>query len=282
MQPPKIIIFSDLDGTLLDHDTYSFLAAQDALKYLSSNQIPLILVSSKTRREMLIYQQEFGIDGLPFVVENGAAIYTARDYFNLQPAAVSMDGLACYRFGITYDRIRQILDRISEKYDYIIRGFHNSSRDEIIQKTGLDDTQAAMAMQREFSIPLFYDEKAQKILKAEIDEHQLTILFGGRFMHLLGKSNKGDALRNLMNMYQQKYPGANLLSVAAGDSPNDIDMLQESDYAILVKRHDGTHASVPDIADLIYASGIGPVGWNSEILSVLHRIDQLAHRAGET
>ena len=54
----NFIIFSDLDGTLLDHHTYSFENAQPALDLVKKNNIPLILVSSKTRMEMCLYQKQ--------------------------------------------------------------------------------------------------------------------------------------------------------------------------------------------------------------------------------
>ncbi|MCH6574886.1 MAG: HAD hydrolase family protein, partial [Bacteroidetes bacterium] len=39
---PKVVIFSDLDGTLLDHDTYSFQAASEAIELIKSKNIPLV------------------------------------------------------------------------------------------------------------------------------------------------------------------------------------------------------------------------------------------------
>lgn len=46
---PALILFSDLDGTLLDHDTYDWSPAQPALKQLAALEVPLVLTSSKTR-----------------------------------------------------------------------------------------------------------------------------------------------------------------------------------------------------------------------------------------
>ncbi len=42
------LVFTDLDGTLLNHDDYSWEAARPALEELQRQSIPLILVSSKT------------------------------------------------------------------------------------------------------------------------------------------------------------------------------------------------------------------------------------------
>ena len=43
------VIFSDLDGTLLDSQTYSFQAAEPALLALRKQGTPLVLCTSKTR-----------------------------------------------------------------------------------------------------------------------------------------------------------------------------------------------------------------------------------------
>ena len=53
MARPHLIIFSDLDGTLLDHDDYRWQAADPALARLRAANIPLVLNSSKTVPEIL-------------------------------------------------------------------------------------------------------------------------------------------------------------------------------------------------------------------------------------
>lgn len=47
----KIIIFTDLDGTLLDV-VYSYHAANEALHSIREQDIPLVICSSKTRAEI--------------------------------------------------------------------------------------------------------------------------------------------------------------------------------------------------------------------------------------
>jgi predicted mannosyl-3-phosphoglycerate phosphatase (HAD superfamily) len=46
-----IVIFTDLDGTLLDDSSYSFEPAHEALAEVRIRKIPLILCTSKTRAE---------------------------------------------------------------------------------------------------------------------------------------------------------------------------------------------------------------------------------------
>ena len=49
---PGYIFFSDLDGTLLDHENYDWSAAKPALSELKRQGLPLILASSKTAAEI--------------------------------------------------------------------------------------------------------------------------------------------------------------------------------------------------------------------------------------
>jgi mannosyl-3-phosphoglycerate phosphatase len=76
----KVIIFTDLDGTLLDYDTYSFEKALPALQLLRERDIPLIISSSKTAKEVVFYREQLENDH-PFISENGGGIFIPKDYF---------------------------------------------------------------------------------------------------------------------------------------------------------------------------------------------------------
>jgi mannosyl-3-phosphoglycerate phosphatase len=263
------IIFSDLDGTLLDYHTYSFESALPAVKQIKYNQIPLILVSSKTRRELFLYQDKLGLMELPFVVENGSAIYTPIGYFRgLKDTEISGNNDR-YPLGKTYHEIEVILKNISEKHQYIIRGFHNASREEVQEKTDLSGDELQMALTREFSIPLFFDTVAEQILNLEIVKYDLQILYGDRFMHLLSKVDKGKAMNIIMDAYRERLGRNDLQSVAIGDSLNDFAMLNAADQGILVKKHDGSYEQRQTLENVTYSPGIGPEGWNRALLKIL-------------
>jgi mannosyl-3-phosphoglycerate phosphatase len=162
-----------------------------------------------------------------------------------------------------------ILAEISGKYHYTIKGFHNSEESEIISRTGLDPEQVKLALTRKFSVPVFYDVRSRNILRAELEKYGLHLLFGGRFMHLLGQVDKGSALIKIMHGYRSKYPSRRFRSLALGDSLNDFAMLRSADDAVLVRKHDGTHETREVIPDVIFSPGIGPAGWNDSILNII-------------
>lgn len=75
---PRLLVFSDLDGTLLDANDYDWSPAQPALDRLANAGIPLVLSSSKTAAEMAWLQAAMGLH-LPAIVENGAAVVLPKD-----------------------------------------------------------------------------------------------------------------------------------------------------------------------------------------------------------
>jgi mannosyl-3-phosphoglycerate phosphatase len=77
---PKLVIFSDLDGTLLDRDTYSFEPARPALRLIKERDIPLVLSSSKTRAEIELHRRRLE-NHHPFTSENGGGVRPSRVFF---------------------------------------------------------------------------------------------------------------------------------------------------------------------------------------------------------
>ena len=101
----------------------------------------------------------------PYVVENGTAILAPDGFFESDLSTEKLNGWVLYRLGTLYKELVIILEEISTRHNYRIGGFHNSSAELIQARTGLDNRSVALAMNRQFSIPLFYDQKAQKILE---------------------------------------------------------------------------------------------------------------------
>ena len=110
-----IMVFTDLDGSMLDHETYSFDQALPALKALAKNEIPVSVVSSKTLAEIIPLVSQLKLTG-PIIAENGAVI-AFRDG-TLDKASNIKD-------------IREALDALPEKHRNAIKSFGDMSVAEI-------------------------------------------------------------------------------------------------------------------------------------------------------
>ena len=69
-----LMVFTDLDGTLIDHDTYEFTPATEALNTLKNMSAGIVLASSKTTPEISKLREKIGITQWPAIVENGAGV----------------------------------------------------------------------------------------------------------------------------------------------------------------------------------------------------------------
>ncbi len=262
-----MIVFSDLDGTLLDHDTYSYEAAGPALEALRERGIPLILCSSKTRAEMLNIWSALGLDA-PFIVENGGGIFMREDHF-LAADPVWKPAGAGWRMIALGQPIAQVRTRFNEfKDQFKAKGFGNLSDQEVADLTGLSPAQAALARQRDFNEPVWLpepDAQAEAFSQAA-QSAGLEVTRGGRFFHLLAGGDKGKAVKKVTGLYRTHDP--ELTTMALGDALNDLPMLAQVDRPVLVAQHHGGHADI-ELAGLLREPGIGPHGWNAAMLAAL-------------
>ena len=148
----NIVIFTDLDGTLLDHDTYSCEVVMPLVASLSKAGIAIVFCSSKTLAEQEVYRKKLGIAS-PFIVEDGGAIFISKGYFPFSHKYHRVTGgYQVIELGISYREIRRILREIREKNNLAIYGFGDMDAAQIAELTGLDMAQARLAKKREYEV----------------------------------------------------------------------------------------------------------------------------------
>lgn len=262
----RFVVFTDLDGTLLDHHTYSYKNAAPALRRLKETGTPLVMVSSKTRREMEALRTEMNNHD-PFVTENGGAIFVPLDYDLAVPVGAVTE--ARYRvivLGLRSGEVVSAFDRLAARLP--VRALSRMSSVEVGKLTGLTPEQAEAARSREFGEAFILEDPSvnESQLAEEISALGLRLTRGGRFWHLMGENDKGRAVSGLSDMFRRKYPG--IVTAALGDAPNDEPMLAVVDRAFLVARPDGTHHSL-NLSRLEKVPLPGPKGFNRAVLSLL-------------
>jgi len=266
----QYLVFTDLDGTLLDHETYSFEPALPALKALKERNIPLIICTSKTRAEIEQVRKELH-NAHPFISENGGAIFIPKNYFSSTfPFTKEESNSFIIEFGIPYSKLREVFHQIKNLNPGKIKGFGDFSPQEVAELCGFSLQKAKLAKEREYDEPFILENdvvlnKIQDIA----NEASLQITRGGRFYHLMGNNDKGKAILFLKNIYKNK--SKHLKSVALGDSLNDLPMLEVVDYPILVQKPDGSYDPSVKLNNLILASGRGPSGWCDSLFKLLNK-----------
>jgi mannosyl-3-phosphoglycerate phosphatase len=268
---PFLAIFTDLDGTLLDYDTYEWKAAKPALDRCKILKIPVNLVSSKTRGEILCIRTAMA-NSDPFISENGGGIFFPDGGPDKVPiGTVFASDMWQWSLGKPYTSLVQSLHDIRQELGWNIRAFSDMTVREIAHITGLDLETSRLASKRDFDEPFLLPDDGREYSLESLFESAsrrgLSISVGGRFFHLHGQNDKGDAVRKLISWYKANHPG--LLTAALGDSPNDYPMLEVVDIPILVCSAEPSQERHLSLRNLRTTKAKGPEGWNRAILDLL-------------
>lgn len=264
------LVFTDLDGTLLDHYTYSSNDALDMMVALKFHDIPIIPNSSKTRDEILQIRQQLDLQG-PFIVENGAAIYIPIDYFTEQPANTELDnGFWVKSFTEKKDYWLTLLNQSASQFKDCYKGFSQLDDQQLAEITGLPIEQAKLARERQYGEPIDWlscQQSKEKFI-AHMTSLGANILQGGRFIHVSGNADKGKAQQWLIEQFVYQYPEKNIISIALGDSQNDNAMLENADIAVQIRSPVHAYPSLQKTQNIYQSKQYGPAGW----AECLHKI----------
>ena len=266
------LVVTDLDGTLLDGRNYSFDPARPALAALGERGIPLVLCSSKTRAEMEPLAALLGL-ATPLIVENGGALVFPADMLPAPPAHARRDGdRVVVPLGRPRAELLAALPEVAGEAGVRARGFHQMTPQEVASLTGLTLEGAARALEREWDEPFVVEGPAGPGTEGDLGEaarrHGLRVTRGGRFHHLTGDSDKGKALRTLLDLLPLATLGQ---TVGLGDAANDLPLLRAVDRPILMPREDGSvdPALAAALPGAERAPASGPRGWAEAILAAL-------------
>lgn len=266
----KTLVFTDLDGTLMDHYSYKTEDAEDMICALKFNDIAIIPNSSKTFSEILLIRQQLHLTS-PFIIENGAAVYIPVNYFKQQPAETTLQGDFWVKpFCQEKQHWLSLLTEHATQFSDNFEGFSQLTDEQLSVLTGLSVEQAAMAKQRQYGEPLNWLGSQQQLAEFMTHMRKLgaNILQGGRFVHVSGHTDKGQAQQWLAKQYQENNPTQEIQTIALGDSDNDNAMLECATIAVQIRSPVHTFPKLKRQHDVYQSQQYGPAGW----AECLHKI----------
>lgn len=270
-----LVVFTDLDGTLIDHHNYSIEGSREAIRKLADREATLVFCSSKTFAEQIHLQHQLGIQ-LPFIFENGSALAIPAGFFpaELYAANSREAGYDLLIFAhAEAPAIRAALSHFPE-----IRGYADVSDLELSAVTGLTGAFLHRARERWFTETLIdtFDEVEANQINQMLKPSGFVLSRGGRFYTVQSDTvSKGKAVAWLKDVFRQTA-GPTTCFAAVGDSLNDVPMLEVVDWPFLVQRPDQTWVDV-DIPHLVKIEGVGPAGFSRAVDSVLIMTSKLHH-----
>lgn len=266
---PKIIVFTDLDGTLLDAETYSYARSRPALKRLQAVGVPVVFCSAKTEAEQVPLRESLDVT-TPYIVENGSAVVVPPGKFTLPyHDSEAEDGTRYVVFGLPVAEIHARLATISAELGLELRGFAEMTDAEVAESTGLDLNAAALARQRDYSetvVTPFTPEDRKRFQQA-CEAHDLNAPDGGKYVTVTGAgADKGRAAKFVAHLYRMQY--GDITTVGIGDSPNDTPLLLAVDHAYVVERPAGLRKQVY-VPRIHRMQAVGPAGFVAMVDDIL-------------
>lgn len=263
------LIFTDLDGTLLDHDTYSAEPAASLIRSLQETaSADVIPVTSKTQSELASLDQKLPFEKSVKVSENGAVIQAPPS----SPPAKKFTQTTMF-LGVRYREILAAIDALPDELRHHINGFANMTSEDVCRHTGLNIDQAKEAKDRQASEPFLWSGTDEELedLRARMAPHGILLQQGGRFHHLTGRATKQQAMQTIMQAFQDHNPKNRLSSIALGDGPNDLEMIEAADFGVIIPNHDGVaiRSNKPSVRT---ARKPGPEGWMLAVKDILREL----------
>ena len=257
----KIWIVTDVDGTLMDH-SYDLNPAKEIILTLKELKIPVILCTSKTASEVEVIQKDLCIND-PYIVENGGAIYSNSN----------IEGSWEIILGESYEKLERILKKLSNDINFQLKPLNDLTDYEVNVLTGLSGNSLNLMRDRHWSMPFLNPpDYLEEDLKKFCHKYEVVIFRGNRMSHLLSKnSSKGKAIKKLKEFSKN----SDLKIIGLGDSPNDLPLLQEADYRIVISGINGPNKKLlEDLNDLNYVISSEPhgVGWQKEVETILRNL----------
>ncbi|ELN2578305.1 TPA: mannosyl-3-phosphoglycerate phosphatase-related protein [Enterobacter kobei] len=250
-----LLVFSDLDGSLLDIHTYEWQPAMPWLDKLQDYQVPVILCSSKSAAEMLDIQQDLGLEGLPFIAENGAVIQPDVRWERGQRQIT----------GMTHREIHPLIEQIRQQAGFKFVTFDDVNERVISEWTGLTRYRAALARKHDASVTLIWRDTDDAMVRFEeaLAQRGLKCLQGARFWHILdARCGKDVAVKWLIAQYREQEDCVPT-TLGLGDGPNDAPLLDSVDFAVVIKSINRQGITLQnDSPERAYHTQLsGPLGW---------------------
>jgi mannosyl-3-phosphoglycerate phosphatase len=250
----RAAVFTDLDGTLLDAQSFAYEPAFPVLRRARAAGVRIVPVTSKTLAEVAALAEELQFSG-PLIIESGGGV-----------ARRTGDGWDTQVFGIDIERLRALAPEIESRSASRLRLFSAMSVDEAARVSGLTGEALERSRERRFDEPFCIEEGSLSRIARAAEDLGLRVREGGRFHHLCGPVGKGEAVRRVRDELESEL-GSPLRTIALGDAPMDAEFLLEAERAVIIPRPDGT--AHPDLLSAVpharVAPHAGPAGWAAAV-----------------
>ena len=269
MKNSQILIFTDLDGSLLNHNNFEFREIKDFILNCIKNGIKIIPNTSKTKSEIEVFLDQLG-QNLPFVVENGAAIHNldlVHHKFKFKKNSIV--------FSRSVTEIVELFEKhIPIEFKKRCLFLKDMSSIEQMKILGLNTNYLPFALNRDYSMPLVFDGSKELVneFTSFLKKNGMKLHEGGRIYNLCDDCSKGKAMTTLTKKLKNEFNSSSY-TIVIGDSPNDISMLNVSNQPCIIPLPNKKNLCHLKDKKIIRATQSAPQGWEEVVRESLKKIN---------
>ena len=276
-----LLIFTDIDGTLINNDTFYEGENIEIAETLSEHNHILIYNSSKTFNEIVLMQKRFNTS-FPFICETGGGIYH-KNLFN-QVSDKLREGYSIMYEAKKIEMFKDIIkEEVQKNFKNDLDMFDDLCLDEKSRLSGLRGNDLHLASERDFSMLISWksDELRYSKFESVLHGYGLKLIKGGRFCHICASHDKGQAVTFFLNQIKSSGMYDKIITIGIGDSPNDLEMLSNVDYACVVKSENNSELMKKiDNNKIVLSMNHAPEGWAECIHDIFSQIRSQEHTYG--
>ena len=259
------IIFTDLDESLLkDNEYYPKVLNKFINKLLSQNYL-IVVLTSKTFSKVKNLFKKNNIK-LFLNSENGSSFYILNSNNQNNISYKKFINKKAIKSNIILKKLKKLPRRFLSNLIFI----KDLSLEEQSKITKLKKSDLVQFNDREFSVSLIWNgnNNLLLLLKKYLKKLNLQASFGGKMLNVSGEHSKLDALFFFKETYIKQYKAKDCITVSIGDSQNDVEMLNHTDYSGIVIRKDKKKLNLIKNQNVFISNSFAPEGW----VELLNRI----------
>ena len=264
----RIVVVTDIDGSLLEPGSRSVPDERAALDFLAARGIPLVINSSRTRAEIERLHQTLQLL-TPFISEHGSALFVPHGSFPFVPArGQPAVGGTAIEFGRRYHEVVDALRLTSRELEMEIVAFAELTIEDVARELGVPIVEAQLAKLREYT-ELFriVDEKdatRSRLIKALRRRGLRCWRIGGHHL-VTATPDRVESLKTFKAMWREAWDEP--LIVGFGDSEDDVAWLQHVSVAVFVQdERNGVPPRVLSKLPTVHVTRLpGRAGWSEAI-----------------
>jgi mannosyl-3-phosphoglycerate phosphatase len=245
LDSPEIAVFTAMDGTLLDSETFSPGEAADVVRRLHAAGVPVIPVTVMTLEEIEPVATELGIRGT-MILEGGGAIARWGDS--------AWDVEAC---GPPAETLLDVVREIEDRSGADLAVYSVLPDEEAARISGRSGAMLRGSLHRCFSEPFVISSGSVRDVMSAAASLGFSVRRGRRFFHLCRECDKGEAFARV------REEMACSVAIGVGGSMIDAEFLTRADVPIVVPRPDGSTDGelLRRVPSARLAPAPGPQGW---------------------